>query len=271
MTPTDFERLQALVASRAGARLGRDRMSLAGHRLAPVARREGFDGPAALLAALWDRPVASLGWAVIEALLNPETWFRRDRQPFDILANELLPALARARSDRPVTLWSAGCSTGQEAYSLALAAAQAGVEARILATDLSHRAVEKARSGLYTSFEIQRGLSARTMLAGFDAVDDHWRARPELARMIRFERQNLLDGPGQDARFDVIFCRYVLGDMEPARRAQVLETLERSLADDGCLFLAPDDRPEDDTLAFRPVNSRPGLFVKAPAALRRAA
>lgn len=271
MTSGDFERLQTLVTSRAGLRLGRDRMALTQHRLAPVARREGFDDVSALLAALWARPVASLGWAVIEALLNPETWFRRDRQPFDILARELLPALARARGDRPVTLWSAGCSTGQEAYSLALAALEAGVEARILATDLSQRAIEKARSGLYTSFEIQRGLSARTMLEGFEQAEDHWRARPELASMIRFQRQNLLDDPVDDARFDVIFCRHVLADMEPSLRGRVLEGLERSLADDGCLFLSPDDRPEDDTVAFRPVNSRPGLFVKAPAALRRAA
>lgn len=271
MTPEDFDRLQALMASRAGYRLTRDRMALAAHRLGPVARREGFEGVEPMLAHLWAQPVASLGWAVIEALLNPETWFRRDRRPFDILARELLPALARARDGRPVRLWSAGVSTGQEAFSLALAAREAGVEVEILATDLSRRAVEKARAGLYTGFEIQRGLSARAMLEGFAQADDHWAARPELAGLIRFERENLLDEPADLGLFDVVLCRHVLADMEPSRRPRVLDGLERRMADDGCLLLAPGDRPEADTVAFRPVTGRPGLFVKAPASLSRAA
>ena len=97
MTPEDFDRLQSLLASRAGYRLTRDRMQLAEHRLGPVARREGYHNVEAMLASLWSRPVASLGWAVIEALLNGETWFRRDRASFDVMERELLPALTAAR------------------------------------------------------------------------------------------------------------------------------------------------------------------------------
>ena len=102
MTPEDFERLQTLMASRTGFRLTRDRMKLAEHRLGPVARREGFETVGALLASLWAKPVASLGWAVIEALLNPETWFRRDRASFETLERELLPALGTARGGAPL-------------------------------------------------------------------------------------------------------------------------------------------------------------------------
>lgn len=271
MTAEDFEKLQALLASRAGYRLSRERLSLAEHRLGPVARREGFESVPAMLHSLWSRPVASLGWAVIESLLNPETWFNRDRAPFQTLARDLLPALSKARGGHKVHIWSAGCSTGQEAWSIAMAAAEAGADFDLLATDLNQRAVEKARSGLYTSFEIQRGLSAAAMLRWFDQAEDQWRARPELRQPVRFAAANLLDEPADETRFDIVFCRNLLGDMAPAQRSRALEVLERRLVDDGCLFLGVDERVEDDTIAFRPVSGRPGLYVKAPSALSRAA
>ena len=272
MTPEDFDRLQTLLETRAGFRLTRDRINLAEHRLGPVARLEGFHNVEAMLASLWSRPVASLGWAVIEALLNTETWFRRDRTAFDVMSRELLPALSQARSGRPVRIWSAGCASGQETYSLAMAALELGVQARIVGIDLSQRALDKAAEGLYTGFEIQRGLSARTMLKWFAPQGDDWVAGEALRDAVTFERANLLDDAPADApRFDVIFCRHVLTDMEPQRRARVLEGLERRLVDDGCLFLGPDERPEGDTLAFRPVAGRKGLFVKSPTSARRAA
>ncbi|WP_298745741.1 protein-glutamate O-methyltransferase CheR [uncultured Brevundimonas sp.] len=271
MSPEAFDRLQSLMASRAGFRLTRDRMKLAEHRLGPLARREGYETVDALLASLWARPVAALAWAVIEALLNPETWFRRDRASFDTFAGELLPALSAARRGAPVKVWSAGCSTGQEAWSLAIAAQDAGLAVEILATDLSQRALEKARSGAYTGFEIQRGLKAATMLDWFDQAEDNWIARPQLRAAVRFARANLLDAPADDRRFDVIFCRNVLEDMEPVRRVQVFDNLERRLVEDGCLFLGAAESPAGDSLAFRPVVGRPGLFVKTPATVRRAA
>lgn len=270
MTPEDFDRLQALMASRTGFRLTRDRMKLAEHRLGPVARREGFDTVDAMLATLWDQPVASLGWSVIEALLNPETWFRRDRPTFEVFGRELMPALAKARGGR-VSVLSAGCSTGQEAWSIAMAGLDAGATIEVRAVDLAHRALEKARSGAYTGFEIQRGLKAETMLRWFDQADDAWVAKPALRAAVDFARANLLDPPADDIRYDVVFCRNVLTDMEPARRALVLDNLERRLVDDGCLFLGADETPAEDSIAFRPVVERKGLFVKAPAAARRAA
>lgn len=271
MTPEDFDRLQTLLASRAGVRLTRDRMHLAEHRLGPVARREGYHNVEAMLATLWNKPVASLGWSVIEALLNGETWFRRDRAVFDVFSRELMPALTAARPGGKVRLWSAGASTGQEAYSLAMAALENSADVEIVATDLSRQAIDKAQSGLYTSFEIQRGLSARTMLRWFEQIEEQWRARPELRRTVKFERANLLDEPTSERQFDVIFCRHVLSDLEPTHRARVLDRLERQLVDDGCLFLGVDERPEGDSVAFRPVAGRKGLYVKAPSAVRRAA
>lgn len=271
MTPEDFDKLQSLLATRAGYRLSRDRMHLAEHRLGPIARREGYANVEALLTNLWANPVASLAWSVIEALLNAETWFRRDRTPFRILETELLPALSKARPDGRIRVWSAGCSTGQEAWSIAMTGLELGVSVDLVATDLSQRAIEKARSGLYTGFEIQRGLTAKTMLRWFEPMDDQWIVKAELADAVRFGRANLLDEPTDDGRFDVIFCRNVLSDMEPSRRARLLDGLERRLVDDGCLFLGADENLEGETVAFRAVNGRKGLYVKAPSALRRAA
>lgn len=271
MTQDDFDRLQALLASRAGFRLGRDRIHLAEHRLAPVARREGFDSVDAMLAALWAKPVATLGWAVIESLLNPETWFRRDRAMFDAFARELLPAIGRVRPEGRIQIWSAGCSTGQEAYSLAMGALAAGANATIVATDLSQRSIDKARSGLFSAFEIQRGLSARAMLDWFEPAEDAWVAKPRLKDAVRFARHNLLDPPTDGGRFDIIVCRNVLGEMEPDKRVQAVENLERRLVDDGVLILGADERIEADTVAFRPVGGRRGLYVKAPTVLSRAA
>lgn len=271
MSPDDFDRLQSLMASRAGVRLTRDRMKLAEHRLAPVARAHGFENVGVMLAALWAKPVASLGWAVIEALLMPETWFRRDRASFDTFAHELLPTLSQARGGAPVKIWSAGCSTGQEAWSLAMPALERNIAVQIVGTDLSRRALEKATAGAYTGFEIQRGLKAETMLRWFEQRDDLWVANDELKGAVRFARSNLLDPPSDDHRFDVIFCRHVLNDAEPSRRAEILDNLERRLVDDGCLFLGPDEQPDGHSVAFRPVAGRKGLFVKAPSAIRAAA
>jgi len=271
MTQDDFDRLQTLLASRAGFRLTRDRIHLAEHRLGPVARREGFDSVEALLAALWVKPVASLAWAVIEAMLNAETWFRRDRTPFETFSREILPAISRVRHEGRVRVWSAGCSTGQEPYSLAMVALDVGANVEIVATDLSQRAVDKARSGLFSAFEIQRGLSARVMLEWFEPAEDAWSAQPRLKDAVRFARHNLLDAPTDGARFDVILCRNVLSEMDPAQRGRVVDHLERRLADDGVLILGAEERIEGDTVAFRPVAGRKGLYVKAPAALSRAA
>jgi chemotaxis protein methyltransferase CheR len=152
-----------------------------------------------------------------------------------------------------------------------MSAHQAGVAADIVATDLSQRAIDKARSGLFSAFEIQRGLSARAMLDWFEPAEDAWIAKTRLRDAVRFARHNLLDPPTDGARFDIILCRNVLSEMDPAHRGRVVDHLERRLADDGVLILGLDERIEADTIAFRPVGGRQGLYVKAPAAVSRAA
>jgi len=273
VTPEDFDKLQSLMASRVGYALTPDRMQLGEHRLGPVARREGYHNVEALLHTLWSRPVGSLGWSIIETLLNTETWFRRDRNVFDLFARELLPALHKARQGRAIRIWVAGGASGQEAFSLAMAALEKNIPVEILSTDISQRALEKGGRGIYSGFEIQRGLTARSMLRWFEPVEDQWQARPELRHAVHFDRTNLLDPLPVDLAgkgpFDLIFCRNVVSDMIPDARAKVLDRLYEPLLDDGCLFLGLDEKA--DGKLFRPVAGRAGLYVKGPSHDQRAA
>lgn len=273
MTPSDFDQLQSLMAARTGFALRQDRMQLAEHRLGTVARREGFHNVEALLSHQWTRPIGTLGWNIIEALLDTETWFRRDRQVFDLYAEQLLPALAQARIGRPVRIWVAGGSTGQEALSLAMAALEQDIKVEILSTDIAKGAIEKAARGIYSGFEIQRGLSAKAMLRWFDPAEDQWQAKPELLDTIHYDRANILDGLPRDLAqkgpFDLVFCRNVLSGMVPHLRAKALDQLMQPLLDDGCLFLGLGE--EVDSKALRQVAGHTGLFVKNPAYSRHAA
>ncbi|MFN4288860.1 MAG: CheR family methyltransferase [Brevundimonas sp.] len=270
MQQSHFDALQALLASRSGYHLDSERAYLVAHRLAPLARRENHASVAALLESVLDKPVGALGWAVIEAMLNTETWFMRDRRPFRSFRDELAPALSRARPGGRVRALSMGCSLGQEAYSLAMCALEAGAKIEITAADLSGRALDKAQSGLYTQFEVQRGLSARKLLDHFEKAGDMWSVAPHLKSPVRFVRANVLDEP-VDTGFDVIFCRYVLAEMAPRHRVQALDTLAQSLAPDGCLFLGENEAVAEAAATFRPVAGRAGLYVKTPIRTARSA
>lgn len=179
---------------------------------------------------------------VVEALLNNETYFFRDRNPFDLLVSEALPAIAAQRPSRRLRIWSAGCSTGQEAYSLAMLFADDPDRWRdwtidIVATDVSGRVVDRARSGIYSQFEVQRGLGVKEMLRWFQECDDGWRAAEVLRRAVRFQVHNILDGPPGPGKFDIILCRNVLLYLGIQKRSLAFDRLAAALADDGRLML----------------------------------
>src|SRR5215210_695990 len=185
----------------------------------------------------------SLSQRVVEALLNNETYFFRDRAPFDLLARYALPELAKRRStSRRIRIWSAGCSTGQEVYSLAMLFADerekwAGWTVDILGTDVSSGCVDRARAGSYSQFEIQRGLGINQMIKWFEETPDGWRAAESLRRSIRFQVHNLLEPPPHPGGFDIILCRNVLLYLAADKRALAFERLVASMADDGWLML----------------------------------
>ena len=275
MKPADIEVVRGVVLSRSGVVVDPAKIYQIESRLAPLVRREGFASHAELVQAMRTRPDDKLMLQVTEALTSSETSFFRDRAPFDQFRDEILPALAARRGDRPIRVWSAACSTGQEPYSLAMIidaerSKLPGVKVELFGSDLSERCLEKAQSGLYTQFEIQRGLPIRLLVRHFERVDEHWALSPRVRQMVRWRRINLLADLRALGQFDVIFCRNVITDLDETVRARVLEQLAAALPDDGRLVLGLDETVVGVTEALQPVPGRRGLYAPSPG-YRRAA
>ncbi|HVU30260.1 MAG TPA: protein-glutamate O-methyltransferase CheR [Sphingomicrobium sp.] len=185
----------------------------------------------------------SLSQMVVEALLNNETYFFRDRAPFDVLQRTALPALMQSRAKtKRLRIWSAGCSTGQEAYSLSMLFAEEPEKWRgwtidILGTDVSTSCVDRARAGTYSQFEVQRGLGINQMIKWFEECPDGWRAIEELRRPLRFQVHNILEQPPHPGGFDIVLCRNVLLYLSPEKKTLSFERLSSAMAEDGWLML----------------------------------
>jgi len=245
-------------------------------RLEAVARGAGFAGISDLLAAIRAGGDQALVWRLVEAMTASETSFFRDKAVFTALEADVLPRLARARAGGPVRVWSAACSTGQEIYSLAMLAERArlgGGDTHLVlaASDLSASALARAKSGLYSQFEVQRGLPIRLLVRHFEKVGDMWRISPDIRRQVLWRRINLVADLGAVGSFDVILCRNVISGMEPAFQKKVLEALARVLPADGVLALGAGESADAAGGALQPVAGQSGLFRPDPAARAAAA
>ena len=264
MTPDEAEAVCKVVRARSGVVIDPSKTYVIETRLAVLARRDGYESLAELVQAL--SADEALMAAVTETLTHSETCFFRDRTPFHRFCDEMLPQLA-ARRDRPLRVWSAGCATGQEAYSLAMmideaAARSPGLKVELFASDLSERRLEKAQSGLYTQFEVQRGLPIRLLVRHFDREGELWVVSPRLRERIRWRRINLIAELKPVSHFDVIFCRNVLTMLDPALRPQLLERLARALTPDGWLVLGREETAAG-VAALEPVNGWAGAFGRS--------
>jgi chemotaxis protein methyltransferase CheR len=268
MTPGEISVLADLARRRSGVIVDADKTYVIESRLAPIARRQGFTTLSELISDLQARSDETLIWATVEALSSTETQFFRDRTPFHQIAGEVLPALAR-KGRQTVKAWCAGCSTGQEAYSLAMLAEEErgkhgpmGME--IMASDLSDRCLEKAMAGIYTQFEVQRGLPSKLLVKYFDKVDDHWVLSSRIRQAVRMQRQNLLTDVKGSGPFDLILCRNVISAFDPSTARTVLEQMAGALAPDGYLVMGAYETSAHHTPAFRPVPGLHGLYVRDP-------
>ena len=275
MKPQDIEAIRGVVLSRSGVVVDPAKTYLIESRLAPLVRREGFASLSELVQAMRAHRDDKLMWQVTEALTSSETCFFRDRAPFDQFREEILPALAARRGDRPIRVWSAACSTGQEPYSLAMivdaeASKLPGVKIELFGSDLSEGRLEKAQAGLYSQFEVQRGLPIRLLVRYFERADELWALSPRLRQMVRWRRINLLADLRALGQFDVIFCRNVICDLDETVRGRVLEQLAAALPEDGRLVLGLDESVIGVTGALQPVPGRRGVYAPSPG-YRRAA
>ena len=271
-----FNRFAELLKRRAGIVLAREKAYLLESRLAPLARRAGFANIEALAAALGPGD-DGLAVEVVEAMLNNETFFFRDGVPFELLRTAVLPALRQARAaTRRIRIWCAAASTGQEPYSIAMLlaadqAAWAGWSVEIVATDLSQRALARAEAGLYTQFEVQRGLPIQALIKHFDKEDDQWRISRELRRSVRFRPANLCESFAHLGSFDVVLCRNVLMYLDPASKSDILTRMRRQMPDDGYLLLGAAETVLGLSVDFRPDWVNRGLYLVGEADMRRAA
>ena len=235
--------LAGLLEARTGQQLTMSRRWRIETALSALLRERGISTLDELITILVMGKEPSLSQMVVEALLNNETYFFRDRSPFDLIQRYALPELAqrRAKSKR-LRIWSAGCSTGQEAYSLAMLFAEEpetwrGWTVDILGSDVSTACVDRARTGVYTQFEVQRGLGINQTIKWFEECADGWRAVEELRRPIRFQVHNLLEQPPHPGGFDIVLCRNVLLYLSPEKKTLAFERLASSMAEDGWLML----------------------------------
>ncbi|HEX3486916.1 MAG TPA: protein-glutamate O-methyltransferase CheR [Micropepsaceae bacterium] len=237
----DFQFLAELLKRKSGLSLTQSRAGLILSRLHPVAERHGFGSVAELVEDLRYGNEA-LAHAVMEAMTIRDTSFFRDSALFDCFGAVLLPQMLRARlAKRKLSVWSAACATGQEPYSIAMIFAGLrqfdGWEIDILATDVSSEAIARAKEGLYTHGEVQRGLPPKMLSEHFRAEGEKLRIRNCVRRRVQFGVLNLLDSFAALGPFDVIFCRNVLMYFDPATKADILARLAGVLADDGYLVL----------------------------------
>ena len=261
--------LADVVRKRSGLVLGLDKSYLVESRLGPIARKEELPSVDALVHNARARPSEPLLWAITDALTTNETFFFRDKTPFEQFRADVLPALAARRGAGPLRVWCAACSTGQEPYSLAMlmdevGAGFPGVTLDICASDISERVLEKAQAGLYSQFEVQRGLPISHLIKHFDKADENWQVKARLRQMIRWRRFNLLDDMRPLGRFDVVFCRNVLIYFDTDTRKKVLEAIAGVMPEDGFLFLGASETVIGVSEAFTPVPDRRGLYARTP-------
>ena len=264
-----------LLEARTGQHLTESRRWRVNSALAGIFRQHGISNVDQLVCLLADSGAGGLAQEVVEALLNNETYFFRDKPTFDQLPGEILPELAKRRqSARRLSIWSAGCSTGQEVYSLAMLFAEQaerwqGWTIDILGTDVSHRAIAAARSGVYSQFEVQRGLGVTQMLRHFEETPRGWQVRDEVRRMVRFAQANLL-APHHPGRipFDLVLCRNVLLYFDRPTRSEAFARLAGAVMPDGFLMLGAGETVVGQTERFVPASRRASFFepVTRPAA-----
>jgi chemotaxis protein methyltransferase CheR len=283
MTPLDYDYLRKLLRERSGLVLSADKQYLVESRLLPVARRTGLAGLPSLVQKLKEPQTEQLVVEVVEAMTTNESFFFRDKIPFEHFRDTIMPALLDARAaQRRIRIWCAASSTGQEPYSLAMCLKEmgsrvAGWRIEIIATDLSNEVLEKAKAGIYSQFEVQRGLPIQLLVKYFSQIGETWQVAPDIRAMVQYRQLNLLGDFAHLGTFDVVFCRNVLIYFDQETKSGVLERIARVTDRDGYLVLGAAETVIGLTESFKPLHDRRGLYapnigakpgIKAPPALR---
>lgn len=276
MTPLDYDYLRGFLKARSGLVLSNDKQYLIESRLMPIVRKQGMAGIPELVQKLRAPGNEALASKVTEAMTTNESFFFRDKTPFDHFKEVMLPALMKARAARRhIRIWCAAASTGQEPYSLAMILKEmgpqlAGWRFEIIGTDLSGDVLDRAKAGAYTQFEVQRGLPIQMLLKYFTQNGDQWVISPEIRSMVHYRTLNLLNDFSALGQFDIVYCRNVLIYFDQPTKIDVLNRTARLTASDGYLLLGAAETVVGLTDAFKPVGDRRGLYVPVEKAAQAA-
>ncbi|MGN6749741.1 MAG: CheR family methyltransferase [Xanthobacteraceae bacterium] len=266
MTPLDYDFLRHALKQRSGLVLSADKHYFLESRLLPLARKNGFTGVGDLVAALKGAGDAALMAAVVEAMTTNESFFFRDKTPFEHFRRVIMPALLEARrQSRAIRIWCAAAASGQEPYSIAMClremtSAVAGWRIEIVATDLADAVLDRARQGLYSQFEVQRGLPIKLLVRYFTQIGELWQIAPEIRAMVNFRCFNLLSDFASLGSFDLVLCRNVLIYFDQETKSDVLRRMAEAMSSDGYLVLGAAETAVGLSDRFRMVSDRPGLY-----------
>jgi chemotaxis protein methyltransferase CheR len=265
VTPPDYEYLRKLLKDHSGLDLSADKQYLIESRLLPLSRKCGVPGIGELVQKM-KAGSSSIIAQVVEAMTTNETFFFRDKVPFEHFRDTIMPEVLKARASRKsIRIWCAAGSTGQEPYSLAMVlkemgAALAGWRVEIIATDLSTEVLEKSKSGVYSQFEVQRGLPIQLLVKHFKQNGELWQISQEIRAMVQHRQLNLLHDFSQLGTFDVIFCRNVLIYFDQDTKISIFGRLARAMEGDGFLVLGAAETVVGLTDVFKPFPDKRGLY-----------
>nr|WP_319388037.1 protein-glutamate O-methyltransferase CheR [uncultured Cohaesibacter sp.] len=268
MTPQDYAFLQGFLKEKSGLVLSNDKQYLIESRLMPIARKAGLQSIGDLIGKLRGFGDRTLQTAVVEAMTTNESFFFRDKTPFEHFTDTIIPHLLETRKRGRVRIWCAAASTGQEPYSLAMslkenASKLGGLSFEILATDISNEVLDKAKAGFYSQFEVQRGLPVQLLLKYFTQHGEMWQIAPEIRAMVTYKYFNLLESFASLGQFDVIFCRNVLIYFDQATKTDIMQRLSKQMPDDGYLLLGAAETVVGLTTAFQAIPGKRGLYGNA--------
>jgi len=272
LTSAAFQTLAGMLKTRSGLVIGQDKIYLLETRLGAILRREKLPDLNALADAIRKPTAETLVRDVVEAMTTNESFFFRDDKPFAHFRTRALPAMVSARpSGSTLRVWSAASSSGQEAYSLAMILAECKAQigdrrCEIVGTDISREQLVRAREGVYTQFEVQRGLPIQMLMKYFKKEEPNWRLSDAIRAMVQFREWNLLSDLRPLGRFDVVFCRNVLIYFDQPTKARVLEAIAAQMAPDGILYLGGAETVLGITPRFVPMPGERGVYGLAGAA-----
>lgn len=268
MNAADFDYLCSLLKERSGLILKPDKMYLVESRLLPLVRKRNLGDLSGLVRLLRLGSDRQLTQDVTEAMTTNESFFYRDKTPFDSMRYDVLPRFIQTRGSRKqLRIWSSAASAGQEPYSIAMVlkemqAALSGWHFDIIGTDISREVLEKARAGMYSQFEVQRGLPIQMLVKYFRQLGEMWQIDPALRAMVQYKEGNLLSSFKGMGMFDIIFCRNVLIYFDQATKKDVLERMAEIMPEDGVLFLGAAETVVGLTSKLVAVKGLGGVYAK---------